>query len=386
MPTARQTEGGKKAKPIEIVHAETMVVEPRTWPRRVRTQGSLVVDEASAIGAKVPGRVAEVHVDFGDRVEKDAPLITIDDSQYSLLVAQAESQLTQARAAVGLRDGDPLEKLNPENAPPVREAKAVWDEAKQAVERIRRLSQQNAISATDLEVAEAAERVASARFTSAQNAVREKIAMIGVQSAQLGLARQNLIDAVIRAPFSGLIQSRQVAVGTYVQSGQSLATLVSISTLRFRAAVPERYAHALRIGQKVELQLELSHQSREVEITRISPTIDPLSRALAFEALVDNQDQSLRSGLFAEAQVVLDPNATAIVVPTVAIVRFAGLDKVWKVEGDVIREQVIRLGRQEGDSTEITAGLKNGDTILRDGSQGKVGRLESLEPMNPDDT
>ena len=321
---------------MAVVRAETLLIQPELWPLRVRTQGSLVVDETSSIGAKVPGRVAKVHVDLGDPIEKDAPLFSIDSEQYQLLVDQAESQLAQARSAVGLRDGDPLEKLNPENAPPVREAKAVWDEARQAIDRIRRLSLQNAISATDLEVAEAAEHVAAARYASAQNAVREKIALIGVQTAQLGLARQNLVDTVVRAPFSGIVENRHVAVGTYVQAGQALATIVSVSPLRFRAAVPERYAQLLQLGQKVHLELELSHQVREVEITRISPTLDPLSRSLGFEAIVDNQDRSLRSGLFAEAEVILDPQAKALVVPTKSIVRFAGVDKVWKVDGDQI--------------------------------------------------
>ena len=228
--------------------------------------------------------------------------------------------------------------------------------------------------------------MASARFASAQNAVREKIALIGVQSVQLGLAKQNLIDTVIRAPFTGSVQSRQVGVGTYVQSGQSLSALVSTSRLRFRAAVPERYAQELRIGQKIRLQLELSNQQREVEISRLSPTLDPLSRALSFEAVVENQNQSLRSGLFAEAEVILDPNATAIVIPIGAIVRFAGVDKVWKLDGEMLREQPIRIGRQEGDQSEVTLGLQTGDRILLDGRLGKVGRLESTDFKQPDET
>lgn len=377
---AEDASKAKSSKPVALVRAETMTVQADVWPRRVRTQGSLVVDEISEIGAKVPGRVSEVNVDLGDPVQSKDRLLKIDDEQYKLLVEQAEAQLAQARSAVGLREGDPLEKMDPENAPPVREAKAVYDEAKQAVERIRRLSIQNAVSATDLEVAEAGERVAAARLASAQNSVREKIAMVGVQSAQLGLARQNLVDTEIRAPFAGVIQRRQVAVGTYVQTGQSLVTLVSNTPLRFRAAVPERYAHDLRIGQKMLLRVELSNQQREIEITRISPTLDPASRALSFEALVANHDQSLRSGMFGEAEIIVDPQATAVVVPTKSILRFAGVDKVWKVENDMIREQAILLGRQESDRTEILSGLKAGDTILIDGGQGKAGRLEAIEP------
>ena len=289
----------KPAKPIAVIRADTMVVEKQVWPHRVRTQGSFIADEVSSMGAKVPGRVSEVLCDLGDQVELNPPLIKIDAEQYELLVAQAEAQLTQARSAVGLRDGDPLEKLNPENAPPVREAKAVWDEAKQAVERIRRLSFQNAISATDLEVAEAAERVASARFASAQNAVREKIALIGVQSCS-SVWRNKTIDTVILCSvhrFGSKSSSRRwdlCSVGTIAASvGQHFATSLSWQPFpNAMLSLPHRSEGSLAVRAE--------QSACESRISWLSPTLDPLSRALSFEAVVENQDQSLRSGLFAE--------------------------------------------------------------------------------------
>lgn len=366
----------KTERPVSTVRGEIFQVELQTWPTRVRVQGSLVADEVASIGAKVAGRVTQVHVDLGDSIETGSPMVAIDDSQFKLLVSQAEAQLQQGRSAVGLREDDPLEKLNPENAAPVREARAIWEEAEQAVRRIRRLAEQNAISETDVEVAEAAERVAAARLTSAQNGVREKLALIAAQMSQLGLAKQNLVDTVVVAPFKGKIQSRDVAVGTYVQPGQTLFTLTRLSPIRFRAAVPERYAHQLKPGQGVRLNIDLSQQEFFVTIARISPALDPLSRSLTFEALVENADESLRSGLFAEGEVVLDPEAKAIVVPTSCLVRFAGVDKVWKIENETIREQVVRLGRLEEKGCEIIEGLKPGDAILLEGNDGRTGRFE----------
>ncbi len=66
--------------------------------------------------------------------------------------------------------------------------------------------------------------------------------MIGVQAAQLELAKQRLIDTTTLAPADGVIQSRMVSKGTYVQTGQALCVLVENKKLRFRASVPERYA------------------------------------------------------------------------------------------------------------------------------------------------
>ncbi len=372
-----RAQDSKTVKPVAVVRGETYVVKPLTWPKRVRVQGSLIPDETAAIGAKVSGKVIQVHADLGDRIEQGSPLVTIDDSQYKLLVAQAEAELQQARSAVGLREGDPLEKLEPNNAAPVREARAVWDEAQQSVQRVRKLALENAISETDVEVAESAERVAAARLTSAENGVREKLAMIASQTSRLGLARENLIETVVRAPFSGLIQNREAAVGTYVQTGQTLFTLMRLSPIRFRSAVPERYAHLLRIDQEVRIKLELSLQEYRVKIARISPALDPLNRSLAFEALIDNSDQSLRSGLFAEADVILDPDSQALAIPSSCLVRFAGVDKVWKISDGMIKEQVVLLGQQANDLYEIVAGLKSDDVILLDGEQGKIGRFES---------
>ncbi len=367
---------GKVERPVSIVRGETFLVQPQIWPKKVRVQGSLVADEVASIGAKVAGRVTQVHVDLGDSIELGSPMVTIDDSQFKLLVSQAEAQLQQGRAAVGLREGDSLEKLNPENAAPVREARAIWEEAEQAVLRMRRLSQQNAISATDVEVAEAAERVAAARLTSAQNGVREKLALIAAQTSQLGLARQNLVDTVVAAPFKGQIQNRDVAVGTYVQPGQTLFTLTRLSPIRFRGAVPERYAHQLKVGQEVRLRIDLSQQEFVVKIARVSPALDPLSRSLTFEALIENADQSLRSGLFTEGEVILEPDSKAIVVPLSCLVRFAGVDKVWKIDNETIREQVVRLGRQEDSQCEIMEGLQPDDMILLQGNDGRMGKFE----------
>lgn len=372
-----QSRDDKSAKPVAVIQGETLAIQPKTWPKQVRVQGSLFADDTVAVSSKVAGRVVAVHVDLGDSIEVGKPVVELDDSEYRYLVAQSEAQLQQARSAVGLREGDSLEKLNPDNAAPVREARAILDEAQQAIRRIQQLAEQNAISATDVETAEAAERVAAARLTSAQNSVREKLALIAAQTSQLSIVRQNLVDTKILAPFSGQIQNRTVAIGAYVQPGQSLMTLMRVNPIRFRSAVPERYAHLLKVGQEVRIVFDLSGQIATATVARISPALDPLNRSLAFEAILPNDQGSYRSGLFGEADVILDPQATAIVIPTRSLIRFAGVDKVWKVSGGMLREQVVAIGRTEGDMCEIVEGLSANDVVLLDGESGRIGRLET---------
>ena len=176
--------------------AAVITVEFSAWPQVVRSQGSLVADEVTVLGAKVAGRVAEVHVDLGDQVTTGQPLVTLDQQEFRLHVQQAEAQLSQARSAVGLEPGELIEQLDPSNAAPVREERAVWDEAAANLKRADRLEAENAISALEYDQIVAAERVAEARYASAVNGVREKMALIEVNEAELSLARQRLREAL----------------------------------------------------------------------------------------------------------------------------------------------------------------------------------------------
>ena len=375
----QQAESGNNAEPAPevAVQGTAITIEKSLWPKLVKCQGTLIADEVTTVGAKVAGRIAEVPVDLGDIACQNDVLVQLDPKEFEFLLEQAEAQLLQARSAVGLKPGDPVSGLNPDNAPPVRETRAIWDEAKKAVERIRQLSKSDAISIADIDIAESAERVASARYSSAQNGVREKIALIAVQSALRELAHQRLSEAIVRAPFKGAIESRLVATGTYVQPGQPLMSIAKTSVLRFRGSVPERFAQQLKLGMKLELSFDLSDQVRTVSITRISPSLDQVNRSLVFEAKIDNEDGKLRSGLFSEGVIQLDPDAEAIVIPISALVRFAGVDKVWKIVGGKLKEQVVGLGRQKENLIEIRSGLAQGDVILVEGKVGKIGRFDS---------
>lgn len=366
------------AAAVELPPLKTAVLEITAcrWPRMARAQGSFVADEVAVVGAKVPGRITAVRVDLGDTVAANTVLVELDREDLKLQIAQVEAQLAQARAAVGLEPDGPVESLNPQNSPPVREARAVLDEAQTKRARLERLRSQNALTETELQQVQAAEKVADAQFSSALNAVNEKIALIRVRAAELAVARQRFEDAVTIAPFPGQVLERHVAPGTYVQMGAPLVTLVRTNPLRYQGTLPERFAWQLALGQEVRLHIERTTEPCVARITRISPALNQSSRALLFEASVDNAGGRLRAGLFAEADVVLDPQQTAIVVPAAAITEFAGTEKVWKVVDGKSIEQLVQTGERRGNLVAITSGLLEGDVILAEGRSGRVGRVE----------
>jgi len=371
------------SRPASPIRAEVLTVERSAWPTIVRTQGSLFADEVAVVGAKVAGRIAEVHVELGDVVKAGDPLVTLDQEEFRLQVAQAEAQLQQTRAAVGLRTEDSVEALVPENSPPVREAKAVWDEARAIHERVGQLRSMNAGTQAEWEQALAAEQVAAAQHASAINGVNEKIALIAVRTAELSLARQRLADAVIPAPFDGQVEERHVAPGAFVQIGMPIVRLVRAEPLHFRGRMPERHSRRLRVGQEVRLYVETVSQPRVVHVTRISPTLDPLSRSLLFEARVDNADGRLWPGIFAEAEVIIDSDAERIVVPESALTEFAGVEKVWSVVEGAAREKIVLTGERRDGRIEILEGLVPGDAILGDADLGRVAQVEAIPTSKP---
>jgi multidrug efflux pump subunit AcrA (membrane-fusion protein) len=142
--------------------------------------------------------------------------------------------------------------------------------------------------------------------------------------------------------------------------------------------MPERHAHRLALDQQLVLRIEGVEQPRRVKVTRISPSVDETSRSLAFEAEVENADGSLRTGLFAEAEVVVDPEARALVVPKSAITEFAGSEKVWKLVDGVAKEQIVETVHRGTDQIEIVHGLAEGDQILARAGEGRVARIEPI--------
>ncbi len=361
------------------VEARVIQVREQDWPQVVATQGNLDADEVTVVGAKVAGRIDQVAVDLGDQVNKGALLASLDRREHQERVRQAEAELTQALASIGLDRAADLSELDPQTTPIVIEQKALWDQSRIDRDRLSSLRNRQVAAGTDYDSAVTAEQVAKARYATAINEVLEKIATARVRDAQLALASQQLEDAEIRAPYDSRIQDRHVSAGSYVQIGDPIVTLIRDNPVRYRGTVPEPYASSIAIGQTVRLFVESRPESIEVAITRISPAIDPFSRSLLFEAIVPNEDRSIQAGRFSQGEVVLDEARRAVALPKSAIVQFAGTQKVWKVVKGHAVEQPIEIGEKRKDRVEILSGLEPGDLVLIDGSKGRDAKVEIQE-------
>jgi RND family efflux transporter MFP subunit len=356
--------GGAKAQEPRPVRVVAAAVGP--LPRTVTVTGTLAADEEVVAGFKVAGRVSEIAVDLGSPVRKGQVLARLDPTDFRLRVEQAEAALRQVRAGLGLpRDGSG-EGVDPEKTALVREARAVLEEARLNRDRVAQLWEKNLIARSEVDASLSRLLVAESRYQAALEEIRNRQELLAERSSGLALARQQLADAVLSAPIDGAVRERRASVGEFLAAGAPVFGLVRNHPLRLRVAVPERDAASVRVGQAVRVLLEGDPAVHAGRVARLSPSIQEQNRTLIVEAEVANRDGKLRPGSFARAEIVVEADRTAVMVPAGTVVTFAGLEKVFVVKDGKAVEKRIRTGRRSGDRVEILEGVAAGEPVVVD--------------------
>ncbi len=320
------------------------VVEAREipWERSITLVGTLLADQEARIAAEVEGSIDQTLVEVGDHVEKGAPLAQIDTATYQGMVNLHTANHNKAIA-------------NAENQ-------------RENLERLQQLRKSGSVSPTDFDQAAAAEKQAAAE--------------VAATKAQLGSASTALRRSLAVAPFSGSITERLIKAGDFARVGTIMFHLVDDSVLRFRGEVPEREAARVKTGQTVRLSVD-AHPGRTFQgtVSWINPAVNSNTRGVAIEARVDNAKRELKANFFARAELIVDSTAPALVVPVDAIIVFAGVTRVFIVEGDVAQSREVELGALRDGQQEIRAGLKAGDRVILSGrTKVQPGMNVTIEP------
>ncbi len=324
----------------------------------------------------MPGRVSSINVDLGSVVRRGQVVAQVEQQDYRLRVQQAEAALQQARARLGLQPQGDDDRFDPEVTGTVRQARAVLEEARQNRQRVASLVESGVVARAEFEAADAAFKVAQAKYQDAVEEIRNRQALLAQRRTELSLARQSLADTVVVAPFDGLVQERHAALGEYLGAAAPVVTIVRVNPLRFRGEVPERDAATVRAGQPVRVTVEGDRGLYAGRIVRLSPTINQQNRVLVVEAEIANPG-SLRPGGFARAEIVTNSGDVAVTVPANAVVTFAGIEKVITVENGKAREKPITTGRRAETWTEVLSGINVGEAVVLD-----PGNLQSGQPVN----
>lgn len=363
----------------------------REIPAFIQATGSLVADETSDIAPKTAGKVVNVSVNVGQFIGQGSVIAKLDERDARLRLAEAQANVAQAIA--GVRQAEARLGLSPNGTftattiPEVRAANANYEQAlaelRQAEaneKRYRELVETGDVPMITYETFRTTRDTARARVNNARqqqeaalNTARQsnqaiKSAQTAVDAArtQIGIAEQAIADTIIRAPFSGFISNRPVAVGEFVTSASVVATILRTNPIKIQIQVAEANVPFVSIGRGVSVQVD-AYKDRKFggTVTAVNPAIDPTSRSAIVEASIENGDNALRSGMFATVQIAKQGGSTGVFVPKTAVYNDQSTQsyRVFVIQENVAKLRVVQLGTEENDTMQIVSGVNADETV-----------------------
>jgi len=316
------------AKPRSV---STVVIARRDLPIVVSAVGRLIPNREVVLSSQVSGIVQSYTVDTGDAATVDQKVVILDSTDYQLALSEAEANLLAARAR--------------------------YVAAKNSFRRAGQLLPDNVITPEYYEKIEA-------DFKATQAGVSQSEAVVDI-------ARRRLDKTVIRAPFDGLVTLRLVEKGQNINVGDPVIAIADMQSMRVKIHVNEQdYVHLDR-DDPVTVTIEAyPAQSFPGLVDRIGVKADSHTNTFEVEVLVANPDLTLKAGLTATVQIVVDEIRDAIMIPQGCVLFRENRKEVFVVTDvgkAVVRE--VKLGRIDGSSVRILEGLVEGDRLVTTGSQ-----------------
>lgn len=313
---------------VKLLHPEeVVVVEPSNLSEDLTVAGEVKPASQVTVSAEVTGMAAAVKVLPGERVALGDTLLTIDDADFRLTLQGEEAGMASLRAQLTTASGN--------------------------LARVRELVVRGVKPQSALEDAEGS--VATLR------------ANIDASAARVDLSRTNLQRANVRAPMSGIVASRSIEAGQFVEAGKPLFDIIDLTKVTVEAKVPLGKLTKLQPGQVAELWLpEDPGHVFPARVVRISPRAEQGSRAALVYLDVDNGDGVLRGSMFMMGRIRVRANTDAIALPKDAVTFGSRSASVQLIRDNrIIEAPVVTGARWHADSAiEVTDGLASGDLVL----------------------
>jgi cobalt-zinc-cadmium efflux system membrane fusion protein len=297
-----------------------------------------IADRRAEIGLLVPGRIVSVHVNVGDVVAKDAPLLVVESPD----VGKARAALISASARRNV--------------------------AKKAFDREQQLLADRATSRREFEEAEGAFKTANAEY----RAALALLATLGVPNGSVGeMAEAGRVE--LRSPLAGTVVARNAHVGRAVDPAETLLEIVDLDELWLLA---DLYEHDIRLvaeGQPVQVEVRaFPNRTYQGQVDVIPGTLDETTRSVKVQVDLLNPDHHLRPGMFATARIqgVHDhPPQRMLAIPASAVQVIDDRPAVFvREEEGVFELRRIHTGERVGELIEVVNGLDPGDEVVATGS------------------
>jgi RND family efflux transporter MFP subunit len=348
--------GEEPPPPPERVRAvKTIVVSERAGGQTRRFPGVVEAVDRSSISFEVSGIVQEVRVDAGDRIQAGQVLAVLDPKPFELSVTSAEAALSRAQAQV--------------------------EEKKSDYDRERRIFAEDPGATTQKRIEQA-----RAAFESNRQSV-------SYARAQLDLARRDLANTRLLAPFDGTVASRGVEPSEQVHRGQAILDLFSERAMQVAVQIPEAVIEDVFVGQPAQMRFPtLGGRVFHGAITEVGSAAQG-TNAFPVKATVGASNSQIRPGITAELSLRLPGRAgdDSYLVPMTAVAPGQG-EAMWSVfvfdpASSTVRRINVAGGELIGNHVALTEGVAAGDIVVIAGvsflSDGqKVRLLETAAPAS----
>jgi len=325
--------------------------------------GYVTARREATVSSKVTGKIVEVLVEEGMRIEEGQLLARLDDSLVRRQLELAEAQLATTRSS--------LEETR------VRLAEAELD-----LRRSRELVAGEVASQAELDAAQAARDALAARLAVGREEVR-------VAERQVALREQELADTEIRAPFAGVAVSKDAQPGEMISpvsagggfTRTGITTLVDMESLEIEVDVNEAYINRVEEDQRVTAVLDAYPDWRiPGSVITTVPTADrqkaTVQVRIAFDQLDPRilPDMGVKVSFLAEEEAEEEAEAkpaaekpAVLVVPAAAVRDLDGQEVVFVVTGGMVEERAVRTGERRGEKVVVEAGVEAGERVVVEG-------------------
>jgi len=332
--------GGRGQLTVElapVVHAKVN--------RELSVVGNLIGDQTVSVVPKTAGRLEEITVKLGDRVNRGQRIAKIEDEEILEQVRQAEAAFEVAKATIRQREADlSLAKTN--------------------AERSRNLFQRQLLPQQTLDDAEA-------KYQSAQAALDLARAQNAQSQSRLDELRITLQNTIITSPVNGFVSRRAVDPGAFVSANAPVVEVVDITRVRLVANIIEKDLRQIGVGDMARVEVDaFPGEDFMGRIARVSPVLDPSTRTAPMEVEISNPQYRLKPGMYARVGIVTESHPNALVVPTNAVVDVNGTRGVYLAVNNVATFHPVKIGIEGNERTEILDGVAAGDRIVSTGAAG----------------
>src|SRR5499425_1478553 len=376
----QQARGATRTRPDPLVG----IVAPqrRTIEVKLSFTADILPIKQAALFSKVSGYIRKIYVERGDLVKEGQLLVEIDDLE---LKASAEAGLEVARSTL---EG---QKANLQNQRAnLTKARAVATNDERQAQRMKTLFDRGMDAAVDwdnartnadssrasTEAAEAQLRLAEVQITTQESQVRLAQAQVETYRAALALAKTNLANTRLVAPFAGYISQRNLDQGAAVSAQSSGTTntsvgillLQDIGSVKVQIEVPERDIGRVRVGAPVRVTADpYKDEVFAGSIARVVHSLDPRSRTMGIEVEIPNGEARLKPGMFARVEAVVETRTAVLTVPLEALRVGDGPPSVMVVRNNAVEALPIQLGAADQKDIEIVSGIAERDQIILQG-------------------